>query len=313
MAEKIATRQAYGETLLALGAQDESIVVLDADLSGSTMTKYFAKEYPHRFFNMGIAEQNMYGVASGLAASNKTVFASTFAIFAAGRAFEVIRNSIGYAHLNVKICATHAGLTVGEDGGSHQCLEDMALMRTIPGMLVINPCDAVSAGKLIRAAARIKGPVYVRLGRAAVPVIYDDGDSFEIGEALTLREGRDCTVIAAGIMVHEALQAADILKDQGINVRVLDMHTVKPIDESAVAKAAEETGGIVTAEEHTVLGGLGSAVAEIAAQFCPIPMEFVGVRDVFGQSGKPEELLKAYGMKAENIAEAVKKVLKRRR
>jgi transketolase len=312
VAEKIATRRAYGEALLALGARDENIVVLDADLSGSTMTKFFANEYPDRFFNMGIAEQNMYGVAAGLAASNKTVFASTFAIFAAGRAFEVIRNSIGYAHLNVKICATHAGLTVGEDGGSHQCLEDMALMRTIPGMLVINPCDAVSAKGLINAAAGINGPVYVRLGRAPVPVLYNDDDIFEIGRSRVLKEGGDCTVAATGIMVHEALQAADDLKDQGINVRVLDMHTIKPIDESAVIKAAKETGGIVTAEEHTVIGGLGSAVAESIVQHHPVPVEFVGVQDAFGQSGKPEELLKAYGMKAENIAEAVKRILKKR-
>lgn len=308
MAEKIATRQAYGEILAALGAENENIVVLDADLSGSTMTKLFAKEFPGRFFNMGIAEQNLYGVAAGLAVSGKTAFASTFAMFAAGRAFEIIRNSIGYPHANVKICATHAGLTVGEDGGSHQCIEDIALMRTIPGMMVINPSDAVSAKKLIAQAAELDGPVYVRLGRAAVPVLYGEEAGFEIGKAVTLREGKDYTIIATGIMVHEALQAAETLAQEGIDVRVLDMHTIKPIDEEAILKAARETRGIVTAEEHTVLGGLGSSVAEAAARRCPVPMEFVGIQDVFGQSGKPDELLKAYGMKAEDIAEAVRRL-----
>ena len=266
MAEKMATRQAYGNTLAALGAENENIVVLDADLSGSTMTKVFAKEFPERFFNVGIAEQNLYGISAGMAISGKTVFASTFAMFAAGRAFEIIRNSIGYTHANVKICATHAGVTVGEDGGSHQAIEDMALMRSIPGMTVVNPSDGVSAAKLIEEVAAMHGPVYVRLGRAAVPILYAEDAEFEIGKAVTLREGSDYTIIATGIMVNEALSAADMLADQGLSVRVLDMHTIKPIDEEAIVRAAKETKGIVTAEEHTVLGGLGGAVAEVLAK-----------------------------------------------
>ncbi len=308
MAEKMATRQAYGNTLAALGAENDNIVVLDADLSGSTMTKVFAKEFPERFFNVGIAEQNLYGIAAGMAISGKTVFASTFAMFAAGRAFEIIRNSIGYTHANVKICATHAGVTVGEDGGSHQAIEDMALMRSIPGMTVVNPSDGMSAGKLIEKVAAMHGPVYVRLGRAAVPILYAEDAQFEIGKAVTLREGSDYTIIATGIMVNEALVAADTLADQGLSVRVLDMHTIKPIDEEAIIKAAKETKGIVTAEEHTVLGGLGGAVAEVVVKNQPIPMEFVGIQDIFGQSGKPDELLAAYNLKAKNIVQAVEKL-----
>ena len=257
---KMATRQAYGNALAALGAKDKNIVVLDADLSGSTMTKVFAKEFPERFFNVGIAEQNLYGIAAGMALSGKTVFASTFAIFAAGRAFEIIRNSIGYTHANVKICATHAGVTVGEDGGSHQAIEDITLMRSIPGMTVLNPSDGVSAGKLIEKAAAMHGPVYVRLGRAAVPILYEEDSDFEIGKAVTLREGSDYTIIATGIMVNEALTAAEDLEKQGLSIRVIDMHTIKPVDEEAIVKAAQETKGIVTAEEHTVLGGLEAAL-----------------------------------------------------
>jgi transketolase len=308
MADKMATRQAYGNTLAVLGSKDENIVVLDADLSGSTMTKVFAKEFPERFFNIGIAEQNLYGIAAGMAISGKTVFASTFAMFAAGRAFEIIRNSIGYTGANVKICATHAGVTVGEDGGSHQAIEDIALMRSIPGMTVINPSDGVSAAKLIEEAAAIAGPVYVRLGRAAVPILYSEDSDFQIGKAITLREGSDFTVIAAGIMVNEALLAAETLSQQGLSIRVLDMHTIKPIDEEAILKAASETKGIVTAEEHTVIGGLGSAVAEVTAKGHPVPMEFIGIKDVFGQSGKPDELLKAYNLTAEDIVFAVGKL-----
>lgn len=311
MAEKMATRQAYGNTLAALGATNENIVALDADLSGSTMTKVFAKEFPERFFNVGIAEQNLYGIAAGMALSGKTVFASTFAMFATGRAYEIIRNSIGYTRANVKICATHAGLTVGEDGGSHQTIEDMALMRSIPGMTVINPSDGVSAGKLIKAAAVMHGPVYVRLGRAAVPILYDEDSDFEIGKAVTLREGSDYTIIATGIMVNEALSAADALAEQGLSIRVIDMHTIKPIDEETIIKAAQETKGIVTAEEHSVLGGLGGSVAEILAKKHPAPMEFVGVQDVFGQSGKPDELLKAYNLTAEDIVLAVERLKNR--
>ncbi len=306
--EKMATRQAYGDTLAALGEKDENIVVLDADLSGSTMTKVFAKKFPQRFFNVGIAEQNLYGISAGMAVSGKTVFASTFAMFAAGRAFEIIRNSIGYTHANVKICATHSGVTVGEDGGSHQAIEDIALMRSIPGMTVINPSDGVSASRLVEAAAAVKGPVYVRLGRAAVPILYPEDSTFEIGKAVTLREGSDYTIIATGIMAGEALAAADILAERGLSVRVLDMHTIKPIDEAAILKAAKETKGIVTAEEHTVLGGLGSAVAEVVVKNHPVPMEFVGIQDVFGQSGKPDELLIAYNLKAADIVKAVEKL-----
>ncbi|MGI6727106.1 MAG: transketolase family protein [Anaerovoracaceae bacterium] len=305
MADKIATRKAYGETLAALGADNNNIVVLDADLSGSTMTKLFAKENPNRFFNVGIAEQNLYGIAAGMAASGKTVFASTFAIFATGRAFEIIRNSIGYPHANVKICATHAGVTVGEDGGSHQSIEDIALMRTIPGMTVICPADAVSTENLIKAVAEMDGPAYVRLGRSAVPVLYREEDSFEIGKAVTLREGKDFTIIATGIMVNEALTAAEALVEQGLDIRVIDMHTIKPIDEAAIIKAAKETKGIITAEEHTVMGGLGSAVAEVVVRNCPVPMDFIGIKDMFGQSGKPAELLKEYNLTAEDIKASV--------
>lgn len=306
MAEKIATRQSYGKALVELGASRQDVVVLDADLSGSTMTKEFAKVYPQRFFNAGIAEANMYGMAAGLAISGKTVFASTFAIFAAGRAFEIIRNSIGYTGANVKVCATHAGLTVGEDGASHQAIEDLALMRTIPGMTVINPADDISARKLLKAAAEMKGPVYVRLGRAAVPVIYDEETDVQIGKALLLREGKDYTIIATGIMVNQALEAAGQLSAEGIEVRVLDMHTLKPMDEDAVVRAARETKGIVTVEEHTVIGGLGAAVSQICCEQAPAKVSFVGIRDTFGESGKPDELLEKYGLTAAAIADAVR-------
>jgi len=306
MADKIATRQSYGEVLVELGKENSNIVVLDADLSGSTMTKDFAKVYPDRFFNAGIAEANMYGMAAGLAVSGKTVFASTFAMFAAGRAFEIIRNSIGYTKANVKICATHAGLTVGEDGASHQAIEDLALMRTIPGMTVLNPADDISAKKLIREAAEYKGPVYVRLGRYPVPVIYDDSIAIKIGKAITVREGKDYTIIATGIMVAAAMEAAQSLESEGIEVRVIDMHTLKPIDKEAIIKAAKETKGIVTAEEHTIIGGLGAAVAEVCSQAAPAKMSFVGIQDTFGESGKPAELLEKYGLTAAHIALAVK-------
>lgn len=306
MAEKIATRQSYGRVLVELGALHQDIVVLDADLSGSTMTKEFAKVYPERFFNAGIAEANMYGMAAGLAISGKTVFASTFAIFAAGRAFEIIRNSIGYTGANVKICATHAGLTVGEDGASHQAIEDLALMRTIPGMTVLNPADDVSARKLLKAAADMKGPAYVRLGRAAVPVIYKEEADVQIGKALTLRDGKDYTIIATGILVSQAVDAAEKLAGEGIEVRVIDMHTLKPMDEEAVIKAARETKGIVTVEEHSVIGGLGSAVAQICCAKAPAKMTFVGIQDTFGESGKPDELLEKYGLTAAHIADAVR-------
>lgn len=306
MSEKMATRQAYGEVLLELGEKNQNIVVLDADLSKSTMTTYFAGKYPERFFNMGISEQNLYGVAAGLAHSGKTVFASTFAMFAAGRAFEIIRNSIGYTKANVKICATHAGITVGEDGGSHQAIEDLALMRTIPGMIVINPSDGMSSKLLIKQAAAVDGPVYVRLGRAAVPGIYEEDSNIEIGKGMCVRDGNDYTVIATGVMVNEAMIAAEMLEKEGISLRVIDMHTIKPIDQDIIVKAAKETKGIVTAEEHSVLGGLGSAVSEVVVRSCMTKMAFVGIQDTFGESGKPAELMAKYGLTADAIAAAVK-------
>lgn len=310
MADKIATRKAYGDILVKLGSQNSDIVVLDADLSKSTMTAGFKKNYPDRFFNMGIAEQNMYGVAAGLALSGKTVFASTFAMFAAGRAYEIVRNSIGYTRANVKICATHAGITVGEDGGSHQAIEDIALMRVIPGMTVISPSDAVSAEKLIEQAAAIDGPFYIRLGRSGVPVIYNENkNEIKIGKATFLREGKDVTVIAAGIMVEKALEAAEILRGKEIDATVLDMHTIKPIDEKAVIDVAKNTGNIVVCEEHSVIGGLYGAVAEIVVNKAPCKMAAVAIEDKFGQSGKPDELLEKYGLTVENIVRKVEEVL----
>lgn len=307
MADKIATRQAYGEVLIELGKEYDNLVVMDADLSGSTKTAGFGKEFPDRFLNMGIAEQNLYSQAAGLALSGKVVCASTFAMFATGRAYEIIRNSIGYTGANVKICASHAGITVGEDGASHQTFEDIALMRMIPGMTVINPSDAVAAKKLIRQAVEMDGPCYVRLGRAAVPVFYDEKDEVRIGKGNQVRDGKDVTIIATGIMVSAAVEAADILKEKGIDARVLDIHTIKPIDEEIIIRAAEETGRIVTAEEHSIIGGLGDAVASILVRNCSVPMGMVGQKDCFGESGKPDELLKKYGMTAEDIVrEAVK-------
>lgn len=306
MAEKMATRQAYGEVLVDLGRKSRDVVVLDADLSKSTMTVNFAKEFPDRFFDMGIAEQNMYGVAAGLAVSGKTVFASTFAMFAAGRAFEIIRNSIGYTNANVKICATHAGLTVGEDGASHQAIEDIALMRSIPGMTVVNPSDGPSAKKLISDAASYNGPVYVRLGRSAVPAIYENTRDVKLGRGMCVREGKDYTIIATGVMVNEALIAAERMQEEGISLRVIDMHTIKPLDEEIIIKAAKETRGIITAEEHSVIGGLGSAVAEVVVQKAMAKMKILGVEDTFGESGKPAELMQKYGLTAAHICEAVR-------
>lgn len=309
MADKIATRQAYGEALVELGKEYENLVVMDADLSGSTKTGMFAKEYPDSFFNMGIAEQNMYGVASGLALSGKIVCASTFAMFATGRAFEIIRNSIGYTGANVKICASHAGITVGEDGASHQTFEDIALMRTIPGMMVVNPSDAVAAKKLLRQIVEIEGPCYFRVGRAAVPVFYKEEDEITLGKGNLIREGKDVSIIATGIMVNEAYEAAKALADEGIDARVIDIHTIKPIDEEIIIKAAQETGAIVTAEEHSVIGGLGDAVAQVVVKNCPCKMAMVGQQDTFGESGKPDQLLAKYKMTAADIAEAVRSVL----
>ncbi len=310
--EKMAIRQAYGKALVEIGAKNKNLVVLDADLSKSTMTAEFGKAYPDRFFNMGIAEQNLYGTACGLALSGKVVCASTFAMFAAGRAFEIIRNSIGYTNANVKVCATHAGITVGEDGASHQTFEDLALMRTIPTMTVVNPSDGVSAKVLLQQVIDMTGPAYVRLGRAAVPNFYDEesAKSITLGKGNCLRDGKDVTVIATGIMVNEAMTAASALTEEGIDVRVIDMHTIKPLDEEIIIKAASETGAIVTAEEHSVIGGLGSAVAEVVVKNCPVKMAMVGQKDTFGESGKPDELKKKYGMTAEDIKDAVRKLVK---
>ena len=308
MAEKMATRDAYGKILIKLGEKYENLVVMDADLSGSTKSAAFGKEYPERFFNMGIAEQNLYGTAAGLAISGKIVCASTFAMFATGRAFEIIRNSIGYTRANVKICASHAGITTGEDGASHQTFEDIALMRTIPGMTVVNPADGVSAMKLIEQAVAFKGPCYVRLGRAAVPLIYAESVDIKIGKANRLREGKDVAIIATGIMVNEALAAAQELSEEGIEATVIDMHTIKPMDKDAVIEAAKETGAIVTAEEHSIIGGLGGAVAEVLSQNHPVKMKMVGQMDTYGESGKPEELKVKYGMTSANIVKAAKNI-----
>lgn len=307
MAE-IATRKAYGEAICKL-AETEDIVVLDADLANATQTVMFKKAHPERFFDCGIAEGNMMGVAAGLAACGKTVFCSSFAMFAAGRAFEQVRNSIGYPHLPVNIAASHAGISVGEDGASHQCCEDIALMRVIPGMTVLNPCDAVETRALINAVVKINGPTYTRLGRLAVSELYSEGETFEIGKAKTVRDGNDITVIATGLMVQEAVAAADELAKEGIKVRVLDMFTIKPIDEEAIVKAARETGKIITAEEHSVIGGLGSAVAEVLAEKAPVPLRRIGVQDQFGKSGPAKKVLALYGLCAENIIKNIREML----
>ena len=307
--EKKATRESYGMALAELGEKYD-IVVMDADLSKSTKTDTFKKKFPERFINTGIAEGNMLSTAAGLATTGKIVFASSFAMFAAGRAFEQIRNSIGYPHLNVKIGATHAGISVGEDGATHQCLEDMGIMRTIPGMVIINPADHVEAMAAVEAAVKYEGPVYLRFGRLPVPQIYDENTyKFEIGKGVQLEEGKDATIIATGLMVPYALEARDLLKNEGIDAAVVNIHTIKPIDREIIKNAALKTGAIVTAEEHNVNCGLGSAVAEVLCEECPVPMLRVGTQDVFGKSGKPYELLKEYGLSAENIAENVKKVV----
>ncbi len=307
--EKIATREAYGKSLVELGAEYD-FVVLDADLAEATKTCYFAKAYPDRFFDCGIAEGNMVGIAAGLAAAGKTVFASSFAMFAAGRAFEQIRNSVAYPHLNVKIAATHAGITVGEDGATHQCLEDLALMRSIPGMTVINPADAVEAAAAVKAAAEMDGPCYLRFGRYAVPVIHENDYTFEIGKGEVLVDGTDVTVVATGMMVAEALKAAEALKEKGVSVRVINIHTIKPLDSELILRAASETGAIVTAEEHNIIGGLGSAVAECVGEACPVPVLRVGVQDTFGRSGKVPPLLEMYGLTADKIVGSVERALK---
>lgn len=308
MAKKIATREAYGSTLAEIGVKNEKIVVLDADLSKSTKTADFKKVCPERFINMGIAEGNMMSTAAGIATCGKIAFASTFAIFATGRAFEQIRNSICYPKLNVKVCATHAGLTVGEDGASHQSVEDISLMRSIPNMTVICPSDAVETKAVIEAITEYNGPCYVRLGRAPVNVINDTPEyKFEIGKGVELKKGTKATIIATGIMVDAALEAHEILKQEGLDVRVINIHTIKPIDADIIIKAAKETGIIITAEEHSIIGGLGSAVAEVTSENFPVPVIRVGIKDVFGESGKADELLKAYGLTAQDIVSAVKK------
>jgi transketolase len=312
MSQKIATREAYGKALAALGKVNENVVVLDADLSKSTKTAMFQKEFPNRFFNMGIAEQNLMGTAAGFSTCGKIPFASTFAMFATGRAFEIIRNSVCYSKLNVKVCATHAGITVGEDGASHQALEDLAVMRAIPNMVVLNPADAVSAEKAVFAMAEYDGPAYARFGRAAVPVIYDENMKFEIGKGIKVKEGKDATIIATGILVAEALEARELLLKEGIEARVIDMHTIKPIDTDLIVKAANETGAIVTAEEHNVIGGLGSAVAEVLVENKPVPMKRIGTQDTFGESGKPKELMEKYELTAKDIVKAVKEVIKKK-
>ena len=302
MAEKIATREAYGNALAEFGDKYPNFVVLDADLAAATKTGVFKKKFPDRFFDCGIAEGNMMTVAAGLAAAGKIPFASTFAMFAAGRAFEQIRNSIAYPHLNVKIGATHAGITVGEDGATHQCNEDIATMRSIPGMTIINPADAVEARAAVEAAINFNGPVYMRFGRLAVPVIFDASNyKFELGKGIQLADGKDVTIVATGIMVDMALSARAALAAEGIDARVINIHTIKPLDREIILAAARETGALVVAEEHNVIGGLGSAVAECLCEACPIPMLRVGVEDTFGHSGKVPALLEYYGLTPANI------------
>jgi len=310
MMKKQATRDAYGQALAEIGNLHENIVVLDADLSKSTKTADFGAIFPERFINVGIAEQNMMGIASGLAASGKVVYASSFAIFAAGRAFEQVRNSIAYARLNVKVCATHAGITVGEDGGSHQAIEDIALMRCVPNMTVVVPADGPSTHDAVYKIYNWQGPVYMRLGRPAVPIIYDEGFELEIGRGIQLKTGSDATIIACGIMVARALKAAELLAEQGISVSVIDMHTIKPIDEELIISEARRTGAILTAEEHNTIGGLGSAVCEVVAANYPIPVLRMGIEDVFGQSGSPEELMRHYGLTVEGIVQKTQLLLK---
>jgi len=311
LVQEIATREAYGQTLVELGRKNPDIVVLDADLANATMTQYFAKEFPNRFFDCGIAEQNMVGIAAGLASSGKIPFASTFAVFLPGRCFDQVRMSISQPGLNVKLAATHSGITVGEDGISHQAIEDLALICSLPAFTVLVPADAVEANQAVKAASETFGPFYIRLGRPKVPVIYSQDYKFEIGKAVSMRQGKDVTIIAIGTMVKAALDAAVNLQSQGIDCSVLNMSTLQPIDQNAIIKAASETGAIVTAEEHLLHGGLGSIVARITAKNKPVPMEFVGIKD-YAMSGKPAELLERYGLTAKGIQDAVTCVVKRK-
>ena len=307
--KKIATRESYGNAVTELGKIHKDIVVLDADLAAATKTGIFKKAFPERFINCGIAEANMMGVAAGLAATGKVPFASTFAMFAAGRAFEQVRNSIGYPHLNVKIAATHAGISVGEDGATHQCNEDIALMRTIPGMVIINPADDVEAKEAVKAAYEYKGPVYMRFGRLAVPIINDRDYKFELFKGVKLKNGKDVTLIATGLCVSETLEAAKILEKYSINAEVINIHTLKPIDKNIILESVKKTNKVVTVEEHSVIGGLGSAVCDILSKEYPTKVMTVGINDVFGESGPASELLKKYGLDAESIALKVKSFL----
>ena len=310
---KVATRDAYGKALVELGEKNPNVVVLDADLAAATKTGAFKKAFPDRFFDTGIAEGNMMGVAGGLATTGFTVFASSFAMFSAGRAFEQVRNTIGYPHLNVKIGATHAGISVGEDGASHQCCEDIALMRSIPGMVIINPADDIEARAAVFAAADHDGPVYMRFGRLAVPRVFDEGYKFEIGKAVTLKEGTDVTIIATGLMVNEAIEASKVLEAEGISVELINMHTIKPLDKAAVVAAAKKTGCIVTAEEHNIIGGLGDAVCDAVCEEYPVPVVKVGVEDTFGKSGPAVDLLHIFGLDAANIVEKAKIALSKKK
>ncbi len=305
--KKIATRQSYGEALAKIGKENKNIVVLDADLSASTKTSIFAKEFPDRFINVGIAEQNLMGISAGLAAYGKIPFASTFAVFVAGRAYDQIRSSICYPNLNVKICATHAGITAGEDGATHQMLEDISLMRTLPNMKVFSPSDDVQTKWLIEEISKIQGPVYVRLARMATPVIYDENQKFEIGKMIQLGEGTDASIFATGIMVSEALKAQEKLAQEGINVRVIDVHTIKPIDREMIIKCAKETDKLITVEDHSIIGGLGSSICEVLTEEYPKKVTRIGMKDRFGKSGKADQLLKYFKMDSEAIIEAIKK------
>ena len=304
--EKKATRQSYGETLEKLGEENEKIVVLDADLSAATKTSIFAKKFPNRFFDMGIAEANMIGVAAGMASCEKIPFVSTFAVFAAGRAYDQIRSSVCYPNLNVKICATHCGITVGEDGATHQMLEDIALMRTLPNMMVICPSDDVETKCLIEEISKTKGPVYVRLARLATPVIYEENQKFEIGKAIQIGEGTDATVFATGVVVAEAIKAKEALEKEGIHIRVVDMHTIKPIDRDIIVKSAKETKKLISIEDHSIIGGLGSAIAEVLTEEYPCKLIRMGIKDTFGKSGNAVELLKYFGLTSENIIKCLK-------
>lgn len=308
--KKIATRESFGIALCELAKEHDDIIVLDADLAAATKTEIFKKAYPDRFFDCGIAEANMIGVAAGLAAAGKVPFAASFAMFSTGRAYEQVRNSVGYPHLNVKIAGSHAGITVGEDGATHQCCEDLALMRTIPGMVVINPADHYEMVEAVKAAYAYNGPVYIRLGRLAIESFNDpDNYTFELGKGITLEEGTDCTVIATGLVVNEALKAVRALKERGVNVRLINMHTIKPIDKDIIIKAAKETGRIITVEEHNIIGGLGEAVAAVTSEFCPVPVNRIGVQDVYGHSGPALELLAEFGLDAAGLEKKISEII----